>query len=89
MPSASTMMSAAWNEATYVAPVSVAIWTTTTAKNELSPMPGAKQNGLFARNAMQIMAIPDARHVARKTAFQSWSPPARQSVRMFGFRAMM
>ena len=88
-PSANTMTSAAWNDATYDAPVIVAICATTTARKLFRPMPGAKQNGLFARKAMQIMAMPDARHVARKTAFQSSSPPARQPVSRFGFKAMM
>ena len=72
-----------------MAPVSVAICTTTTAKKLFSPMPGARQNGLFARKAMHIMAMPEAKQVARKTAFHNSSPPVRQSVRMFGFKAMM
>ena len=89
MPSASTMMSAAWNDATYEAPVIAAICVTTTARKLLSPMPGARQKGLFAMNAMHIMAMPDARQVARNTAFHSSSPPARHPVSKFGFRAMM
>ena len=78
-----------FSKLTYDAPVIVAICATTTARKLFRPMPGAKQNGLFARKAMQIMAMPDAKHVARKTAFQSSSPPARQPVSKFGFRAMM
>ena len=67
----------------------VAICVTTTARKLLSPMPGARQNGLFATNAMHIMAMPDARHVDMNTAFHNSSPPARQPVSRFGFRAMM
>ena len=89
MPSARVMTSAAWYDATYERPVTVAICATNSAKKLLRPMPGARQNGLFARNAMQIMAMPEARHVARNTAFQSASPPARQLVSRFGFNAMM
>ena len=76
MPSARTIISAAWNEATYVAPVITAIFPTTTAKKLFRPMPGAKQNGLLAMNAMQIIAMPDAKHVARNTAFHRSLPPS-------------
>ena len=70
------MISAAWNDATYDAPVSTTIWPTTTAKKLFKPMPGARQNGLFAIKAMQIIAMPDARQVARNTAFHSGIPPS-------------
>ena len=53
-------------------------------------MPGARQKGLLAQKAMQTMAMPEARHVARKTAFHSSSPPPDlKLVSRFGFRAMM
>ena len=70
--------------------VMLAMLPTTTAKNELSPIPGAIANGLFAKNAMTNVPIAEAIQVARNTPFQSDCPPFFvKSVNRFGLSAMM
>ncbi len=61
---------------------------TTSAKNELSPIPGAIAKGLFAANAITNIPIAEAMQVARNTAFQSGVPPAK-FVSKLGLSAIM
>jgi xanthine/uracil/vitamin C permease (AzgA family) len=81
--------SASYLESFQAALVIIAILLTTTAKKLFRPIPGAKQKGLLAMNAMLTMPMKDAIQVARNTPFHSALPSAPKLVSRLGFRAMM
>ncbi len=70
-PSIKMMQSMAWKDSTYPMPVITTRLAIVEAMNELRPIPGARQKGLLARNAITNIATAEARQVAKNTPFHS------------------